>query len=35
LYFSDVTEGKLLDNMKTMLREEVTRYFDQLSGAAK
>jgi hypothetical protein len=35
LYFSDVTEGKLLDNMKNMLREEVTRYFDQLSGAAK
>jgi len=35
LYFSEVTEGKLIDNMRNMLKEEVISYFDQLSGAAK
>ena len=32
LYFG---KNDMLDSMRTLLQEEVTRYFDQLSGAAK
>lgn len=28
-------KNDMLDSMRTLLQEEVTRYFDQLSGAAK
>jgi hypothetical protein len=34
LYFSDVTEGKLIDNMRNMLREEVTNYFSHVAAIA-
>jgi hypothetical protein len=34
LYFSDVTEGKLIDNMKNMLREEVANYFSHVAAIA-
>ena len=34
LFFSSTTEDRLINSMKTVLQEEVTRYFDQLSGVA-
>jgi hypothetical protein len=33
LFFSDVTEDKLIDRMRTMLKEEIVSYFSQVSGS--
>lgn len=34
-YIPYFRKDDMLDSMRTLLQEEVTRYFDQLSGAAK